>query len=74
MSLRFVCLLDLRPGKDFMCLSRQMGWEKGVFEKGFSKRGMGAFQREISPNRTNRRALCVCVFARLSVRAACLSA
>lgn len=21
MSLRFVCLLDLRPGKDFMCLS-----------------------------------------------------
>lgn len=41
MSLRFVCLLDLRSGKDFMCLSRAegrgLGIREGVFQGGFPR-------------------------------------
>lgn len=41
MSLRFVCLLDLRSGKDFMCLSRAegrgLGIREWVFQGGFPR-------------------------------------
>lgn len=76
MSLRFVCLLDLRSGKDFMCLSRAegrgLGIREWVFQGGFPR---GRWART-GPTAELSMCMCVsmCVFASLSVRAACLSA